>query len=147
IDYAIMSAAPHLWVLYIGRILSGVMGATMAVGGACIADTMEEGTRARAFGWLGACYGGGMILGPGLGGALGNVSPTAPFAAAAFVTGCMALAVYLLMPRLRPEAQQEPQAEGLLKAFLPSGVQKGRRSLLWLFFILRLVGQVPAALW
>lgn len=147
IDYAIMSAAPHLWVLYVGRILSGVMGATMAVGGACVADTMEEGTRARAFGWLGACYGGGMILGPVIGGALGNVSPTAPFAAAAFVSGCMALAVYLLMPRLRPEAQQEPQAEGLLKAFLPSGVQKGLRPLLWLFFILQLVGQVPAALW
>ena len=147
IDYAIMSAAPHLWVLYIGRILSGVMGATMAVGGACIADTMEEGTRARAFGWLGACYGGGMILGPVIGGALGNVSPTAPFAAAAFVSGCMALAIYLLMPRLHPEAAQEPQAEGLLKAFLPSGVQKGLKPLLWVFFILQLVGQVPAALW
>ncbi|WP_273786817.1 Tet(A)/Tet(B)/Tet(C) family tetracycline efflux MFS transporter [Brucella intermedia] len=147
IDYAIMSASSHLWVLYIGRILSGVMGATMAVGAACIADAMEDGTRAKAFGWLSACYGGGMILGPVIGGALGNVSPTAPFAAAALVSGCMALAVYLLLPWLRPKAEQEPQAEGLLKAFLPSVMQKGLKPLLWVFFILQLVGQVPAALW
>ncbi|WP_176074731.1 Tet(A)/Tet(B)/Tet(C) family tetracycline efflux MFS transporter [Brucella intermedia] len=147
IDYAIMLAAPHLWVLYIGRILSGVMGATMAVSGACIADTMEKGTRARAFGWLGACHGGGMILGPVIGGALGNVSPTAPFAAAALASGCMALAVFLLMPRFHPEAEQEPQTGGLLEAFLPSGVHKGLKPLLWMFFLLQLVGQVPAALW
>ncbi len=147
IDYAIMSAAPHLWVLYIGRILSGVMGATMAVGGACIADTIEEGARARAFGWLGACYGGGMILGPVFGGALGNVSPTAPFAAAALVSGCVALAFFLLMPQLRPQAEPDSRAEGLLEAFLPSGVQKGLKPLLWVFFLLQLVGQVPAALW
>ncbi|MEJ5019662.1 Tet(A)/Tet(B)/Tet(C) family tetracycline efflux MFS transporter [Ochrobactrum vermis] len=147
VDYAIMSAAPHLWVLYVGRILSGMMGATMAVAGACIADTVEEGARAQAFGWLGACYGGGMILGPVIGGALGNVSPTAPFAAAAVVSGSMALSVFLLMPEVRRTAKPTPQAKGSLGAIVPSGVQKGLKLLLWIFFLLQLVGQIPAALW
>ncbi|MEL4375818.1 Tet(A)/Tet(B)/Tet(C) family tetracycline efflux MFS transporter [Brucella cytisi] len=147
IDYAIMSAAPHLWVLYVGRILSGMMGATMAVAGACIADTVEEGARTRAFGWLGACYGGGMILGPVIGGALGSISPTAPFAAAAAVNGLMALSVYLVMPEVRRTTKPEPQAKGLHGALMPSGVQKGLKPLLWVFFLLQLVGQIPAALW
>ncbi len=147
IDYAIMSAAPHLWVLYAGRILSGMTGATMAVAGTCIADTVEGSARAQAFGWLGACYGGGMILGPVIGGALGNVSPTAPFAVAAVVNGFMALSVFLLMPELRPETKPEPQANESLGALVPSGAQKGLKPLLWVFFLLQLVGQIPAVLW
>ncbi len=122
-------------------------GATMAVAGACIADTVEEGTRARAFGWLGACYGGGMILGPVVGGALGSISLTAPFAAAAAVNGLMALSVYLVMPEVRRTTKPEPQAKGLHCALVPSGVQKGLKPLLWVFFLLQLVGQIPAALW
>ncbi|PQA73255.1 Tet(A)/Tet(B)/Tet(C) family tetracycline efflux MFS transporter [Brucella oryzae] len=147
IDYAIMSAAPHLWVLYVGRILSGMMGATMAVAGASVADTVEEGTRAQAFGWLGACYGGGMILGPVIGGALGNVSPTAPFAAAAAINGLMALSVFLLMREVRRTTKPEPQTNEPFGTLLPSGVQKGLKPLLWVFFLLQLVGQIPAALW
>ncbi len=119
----------------------------MAVAGASVADTVEEGTRAQAFGWLGACYGGGMILGPVIGGALGNVSPTAPFAAAAAINGLMALSVFLLMREVRRTTKPEPQTNEPFGTLLPSGVQKGLKPLLWVFFLLQLVGQIPAALW
>lgn len=147
VDYTIMSAAPHLWVLYVGRILSGMMGATMALASASVADTVEEGTRAQAFGWLGACYGGGMILGPVIGGALGNVSPTAPFAVAAAVNGLMAVSVFLLMREVRRTTTPELQTNEPFGALLPSGVQKGLKPLLWVFFLLQFVGQIPAVLW
>lgn len=72
IDYSIMAAAPVLWVLYIGRIISGVTGATGAIAASIIADTTKQEERARWFGFMGACFGAGMIAGPAIGGVLGE---------------------------------------------------------------------------
>src|SRR5574344_2099294 len=74
IDYSIMAAAPVLWVLYIGRIISGVTGATGAIAASIIADTTKQEERARWFGFMGACFGAGMIAGPAIGGVLGDIS-------------------------------------------------------------------------
>lgn len=51
VDYAIMATAPFLWVLYIGRIVAGITGATGAVAGAYIADITDGDERARHFGF------------------------------------------------------------------------------------------------
>lgn len=94
VDYAIMATAPFLWVLYIGRIVAGITGATGAVAGAYIADITDGDERARHFGFMSACFGFGMVAGPVLGGLMGGFSPHAPFFAAAalnglnFLTGC-----------------------------------------------------------
>lgn len=79
VDYAIMATAPVLWVLYIGRVVAGVTGATSAVAGAYIADVTEGDARARHFGFMNACFGIGMIAGPAIGGLVGGMSPHAPF--------------------------------------------------------------------
>ncbi len=55
VDYAIMATAPFLWVLYIGRIVAGITGATGAVAGAYIADITDGDERARHFGFMSAC--------------------------------------------------------------------------------------------
>ncbi len=97
VDYAIMATAPFLWVLYIGRIVAGITGATGAVAGAYIADITDGDERARHFGFMSACFGFGMVAGPVLGGLMGGFSPHAPFFAAAalnglnFLTGCFLL--------------------------------------------------------
>ncbi|QUS47357.1 MFS transporter [Salmonella enterica subsp. enterica serovar Dessau] len=83
VDYAIMATAPFLWVLYIGRIVAGITGATGAVAGAYIADITDGDERARHFGFMSACFGFGMVAGPVLGGLMGGFSPHAPFFAAA----------------------------------------------------------------
>lgn len=75
IDYAIMATAPFLWVLYIGRIVAGITGATGAVAGAYIADITDGDERARYFGFMSACFGFGMVAGPVLGGLMSSFSP------------------------------------------------------------------------
>jgi len=79
LDYTIMALAPVLWVLYIGRLVSGITGATAAVVASTIADASPEQERARWFAYIGACYGLGMIAGPALGGTLAGLSTHAPF--------------------------------------------------------------------
>ncbi len=83
IDYLVMGFAHSIWLLVLGRVLSGISGATQATAKAYIADITDLAERTRAFGLVGAAFGLGFILGPALGGLLGDISPRAPFFASA----------------------------------------------------------------
>ena len=149
VDYTIMASAPVLWVLYIGRLVSGVTGATGAVAASTIADSTEEGSRARWFGYMGACYGAGMIAGPALGGMLGSISAHAPFIAAALLNG---LAFLLACIFLKETNRSYGETEKLVRIkpfvlFRLDDALRGLTALLAVFFIIQLIGQVPAALW
>jgi DHA1 family tetracycline resistance protein-like MFS transporter len=78
-DYLLMALSPNLAWLFVGRMISGATGASTAVAGAYIADTATPTTRARNFGYLAGASGIGMVLGPVLGGLVGQVSVQAPF--------------------------------------------------------------------
>jgi MFS transporter, DHA1 family, tetracycline resistance protein len=85
VDYAIMALAPNLWWLFAGRILSGIATANMSAASAYIADVTAPEKRAAAFGVLGSAFGLGFVLGPAIGGVVGNLNPRLTFwAAAAF---------------------------------------------------------------
>ena len=86
-DYVLMALAPNLAWLYVGRVLSGITGASMAVGTAYLTDVTPEPDRARRFGQMGAAMGLGFVVGPLIGGALGEWSLRAPFVAAAVMNG------------------------------------------------------------
>jgi len=149
IDYAIMATAPSLAVLYIGRMIAGITGATGAVAGAAIADTTEGEERARHFGMLGACFGVGMIAGPVVGGLLGSVGLHAPFVAAAVMNGAGFLFALFFLPESRRKAPASMAADGLNPL---AGLRQTLRGPLLLrlvsvFFVVQLVGQVPAVLW
>jgi DHA1 family tetracycline resistance protein-like MFS transporter len=83
VDYVFMAMAPSLSLLFIGRAISGITGASMAVTSAYIADVTPEDQRSRRYGQLGACFGIGFIIGPLIGGVLGAYWVRAPFLAAA----------------------------------------------------------------
>jgi DHA1 family tetracycline resistance protein-like MFS transporter len=83
VDFLIMGLAHTIWLLFLGRFLSGLSGATHSTAAAYIADTTEPENRAKAFGMLGAAFGLGFILGPAIGGFLGDINPRFPFFAAA----------------------------------------------------------------
>ena len=83
IDFVIMGFAHAVWLLFLGRILSGISGATHSTAAAYIADVTEPKDRGRAFGMLGAAFGLGFILGPAIGGFLGQYDPRFPFFASA----------------------------------------------------------------
>jgi DHA1 family tetracycline resistance protein-like MFS transporter len=83
IDFLVMGFAHSLWVLVIGRALSGVFAATHSTAFSYIADVTEPEERGKAFGLVGAAFGVGFIVGPAVGGLLGQIDPRAPFFAAA----------------------------------------------------------------
>ncbi|HLV84327.1 MAG TPA: TCR/Tet family MFS transporter [Devosia sp.] len=102
IDYLVMALAPELWMLVLGRAVSGVTSANMAVATAYITDISSEGERAKRFGLFHAMFGIGFIIGPVLGGLLGDYWVRAPFVAAALLNGLnFALALFVL-PESRP---------------------------------------------
>ena len=104
VDYTIMGIAPSIGWLFLGRILTGMSGASFTVAGAYIADVTEPEKRAQSFGMLGAAFGVGFILGPAAGGLLGMVSDRAPFWAAAALALLNCLYGFFVLPEsLKPE--------------------------------------------
>ena len=67
INYLIAGFATALWMLFIGRILTGITSATYATANALIADVSPPEERAQNFGLLGVAFGVGFIIGPSLG--------------------------------------------------------------------------------
>ncbi|MFE3837696.1 TCR/Tet family MFS transporter [Pseudogemmobacter sonorensis] len=86
VDFLISAWAPTLFWLFVGRILTGVCGASWVIANAYIADVTAPEERARAFGLMGAAFGLGFVIGPGIGGLLGEFGPRVPFLAAAAIS-------------------------------------------------------------
>jgi DHA1 family tetracycline resistance protein-like MFS transporter len=85
IDYTVMGFAPELWWLFVGRAIAGIFGAAFAPAYATLSDIYGEEDRARAFGMIGAAFGIGFIVGPAIGGIIGEYGARLPFFAAAAV--------------------------------------------------------------
>ena len=83
IDYIIMGLAPSMGWLFVGRLVAGVMGASITTANAYIADVSEPELRARNFGFVGVAFGLGFIFGPAVGGLLGGIDLRLPFFASA----------------------------------------------------------------
>ncbi len=86
VDYLVMGFAPTLFWLFVGRLIAGFAGATFATANAVVADIVPEADRARYFGFSGAAWGLGFIVGPVIGGLLGQYGSRVPFFAAAAFT-------------------------------------------------------------
>jgi len=102
LDYILMALAPNLLWLFIGRLISGVSSASISTAYAYIADVTPADKRAAAFGLLGAAFGLGFILGPGIGGILGSIDPRLPFWLAAALSLLNALYGWLVLPESLP---------------------------------------------
>jgi len=83
IDYIIIALAPTLVWLFVGRAIAGAASATFATANAYIVDVSPPEDRAKHFGYLSAAWGLGFMLGPAIGGMLGEFGPRVPFWAAA----------------------------------------------------------------
>src|SRR5690348_9985336 len=83
IDYILMALAPSLSWLFVGRVISGITTSNVSTAFAYVTDTTTPQNRAKAFGLISAAFGLGFVIGPVVGGILGNHSLRAPFWAAA----------------------------------------------------------------
>lgn len=104
IDYIFMALAPTLPFLFAGRLVSGVTAASLSTANAYIADITPPERRAGRYGMIGAAFGIGFILGPAIGGVLGNHGLRYPFWAAAALSLLNFLYGYFVLPEsLGPE--------------------------------------------
>ncbi len=108
LDYVLMALAPTLGWLFVARVVSALTSATWAMAFAYIADVAPPDQRAKAFGRVAAGFGLGFILGPALGGLLGDVSPRLPFWISAALTLANALYGALVLPESLPRERRMP---------------------------------------
>jgi len=101
-SYLIFAQAQVIWLLFLARAISGITGATFATANAYMADITAPEKRAASFGMVGAAFGVGFVIGPALGGLLGELGPRAPFYAAAAVAFSNAAFGYFFLPETLP---------------------------------------------
>ena len=111
VDLAIMALAPNLWWLFAGRVLSGVASANMTAASAYIADVTPPEKRAAAFGMIGSAFGLGFMLGPAIGGVVGNINPRLTFWAAAAFALINLLYGFFVLPESLPRERRTPRIE------------------------------------
>ncbi len=108
IDYLIMSFAPNLFWLFVGRAFAGFCGASYVIANAYIADVTPAEDRGKAFGMMGAAFGLGFVVGPALGGILGAYGARVPFYVAAAVSALNLIYGYFVLPETLARDKRRP---------------------------------------
>lgn len=98
LNFFIQAIAPTIFWLFVGRIFSGVTGASITTASAYIADISTDEDRAKNFGMIGAAFGVGFIIGPVIGGLLGQYGARIPFYAASGLCLVNFLYGYFILP-------------------------------------------------
>ncbi len=130
IDYLIMAVASTVWLLFIGRFLAGLAGASYTVATAYIADVSDKDKRSQNFGLVGAAFGIGFIIGPVLGGLAANFGVRAPLYLAAGICFVGVMFGFFILPEsLKDENRRAFSLKSanpfssLLRAFKLKGLQ------------------------
>lgn len=108
-DFIFMALAPSLAWLFVGRVISAATSASFTTANAYIADVTSPDQRAKGFGMIGAAFGLGFIVGPLIGGVLGDINHRLPFwfsAALALLNFCYGIFV---LPESLPKEKRTPR--------------------------------------
>ena len=150
LDYLLHAFATTIVWLFIGRVFAGICGASFTTANAYRADISNEEDRAKNFGLIGAAFGLGFIIGPAIGGILGDVATRLPFYVAAGLSFANFLFGYFFVPEsLSPDHRRQPS----LKKMIPGVSLKhlssyqGLGLLIIALFLANVAGQVLPAIW
>ncbi|TIV58347.1 TCR/Tet family MFS transporter [Mesorhizobium sp.] len=149
INYLVMAFAPQLWMLFIGRAVAGLTSANIAVATAYITDITPEDKRAGRFGLFSAMFGIGFIIGPVLGGVLGDHWIRLPFIAAALLNAANLILAVFVLPESRPPARRKIDLAAL-NPLKPLGwvfSMKGLLPIVLVYFILSGAGEAYGTCW
>lgn len=108
LDYLFMALAPTLPWLFVGRLFSGITAASFSAASAYISDITAPEKRAGLFGMLGAAFGIGFVIGPALGGWLGDIDLRLPFFAAGGLSLLNFFYGYFVIPESLPLDRRTP---------------------------------------
>ena len=149
-DFLLMGFAPSIGWLFLGRALAGGLGAVFGPANAAMADMSTPEDRAASFGKVGAAFGLGFMLGPVLGGFLGEFGPRIPF----FVAGGLAFAngIYgwFVFPETMRKDQQRPfewKRANPLGAFASLRRINGIIPIAFIYFLWAIASSVYPASW
>ena len=107
LDYLVLALAPSLGWLFLGRVLAGLTSSSVPTAMAYISDVTPAEKRAKAFGLIGAAFGVGFVVGPAIGGLLGQHNPRLPFWVGAGASLLNAMyGLFVLPESLAPENRQ-----------------------------------------
>lgn len=149
VDYLFLACATDLWMLLLGRAIAGLTSANMSVATAYITDISSEEQRPRRFGLLNAMFGAGFIVGPVLGGTLGDWWLRLPFIAAAILnTGNLLLALFVL-PESRAPSRTKLDIAALnpLRPLAWVWSMKGLMPVILVFFLFSATGEAYGTSW
>ena len=150
IDYLVMAIAGSIWLLFLTRVVGGITAATMSTANAFIADISKPEEKSANFGLVGAAFGMGFVLGPVIGGLLGEFGTRAPFYAAAALGAVNLVFGYFVLPETvtdrirRPFSLRRANPFGAFKAL---GQLEGVRQLILLVFLYEFAFIVYPATW
>jgi DHA1 family tetracycline resistance protein-like MFS transporter len=149
LNYVVMAFAPQLWMLVLGRAIAGLTSANVSVATAYITDISSEDKRARRFGLFNAMFGIGFIIGPVLGGLLGDYWLRLPFIAAAVLNACNLLVALFILPESRTPDRHKIDLATLnpLRPLRWVFSMKGLLPIVLVFFILSATGEVYGTCW
>lgn len=132
IDYLVQGLAPSLGWLVAGRMVAGVTGASYGAAYAYIADVTPPEKRAASFGLMGMAFGFGFIIGPAVGGLLGEFGPRVPFLAAAGLALANVLFGAFVLRESLPAEQRRPFSFARANAFAGlRALGRQSRTVLW----------------
>lgn len=152
-DYLFSALAPTLFWLFVGRVIAGVCGSSYVIANAYIADVTAPQDRAKAFGLVGAAFGVGFILGPAIGGLLGELGARVPFFVAAgisllnFAYGWFVLPETLGADKRRPFDWRRANPFGAFKIFRTYGQVLPLCAVLFVYFFATSVYPAIWAFW
>ncbi len=141
IDYVFMALAPSLRWLFIGRLISGITTSNVSTAFAYISDVTPPEKRAKAFGMISAAFGLGFVIGPAVGGLLGNHNLRFPFWAAAGLSLVNALYGFFVLPESLPKQRRAKSAWqmgnplGSLKLFRSHPELTGLAAVITLYYL------------
>ncbi|MFN4100340.1 MAG: TCR/Tet family MFS transporter [Pararhodobacter sp.] len=150
VDYVVLALAGTIWLLFAARLVSGITSATYSTAAAYIADISTPAQKAQRFGLVGAAFGIGFIMGPAVGGMLGEYGTRAPFIAAAIVTAAnMIFGALVMRESLKPENRRpfDWRRANPFGAFRSIGRLPGLGRYLTIFFAFEFAFTVYPVIW
>lgn len=149
VNYVLMALAPSLWLLVVGRAIAGLTSANISVATAYITDISPREMRAKRFGLFNAMFGIGFILGPVVGGVLGDHGLRLPFVAAAVLNAGNLLLAFLVLPESGTPGRQKIDLAALnpLQPLRWAFSMKTLMPVIGIFFILSATGEVYGTCW